>query len=287
MINADFKIKQELKKYSITIITEYVNLELKTNLKENNFNVHCMSTIPNQVELWEVSPDIILIDAAHSIQWELFIKTLKDINEYKEVPIILLINESITIENTFSILEKGIFSCVKKNNFESIHQTIVTAIKYWFNLKESSIKTNQLNRTLSTNYLNLDSKNEYLEKVKKKIDDIAEESKFNLTIAKELTVLSNSISNQLKQSYHHDLFKAHFEEVHPLFYKKLLLVNKDLTNNDLKLASFIKMGFNNSEISFFLGISMAGVKKAIQRIKVRLMIMPKESLRQFIFNIDV
>ena len=104
---------------------------------------------------------------------------------------------------------------------------------------------------------------------------------------KELHNLSNDISNQLKQGYHHDLFKAHFEEVHPLFYKRLLHVNKNLTNNDLKLASFVKMGFNNSEISFFLGISMAGVKKAIQRIKLKLNLIPKASLRQFIFSIDM
>ena len=285
MISTDFKTKIATNTFSVTIITENTNCSIREKLAKNNFNVHCMEHIPEKIEMWKESPNAILIDTDHRIKWDLFLKSLKEIEEYKDVPVVLLLSERISINQAFTILDKGIFSYAYKDNYESLVKTLTTAIKYWFDLRDSLIKTNQLNRILSTNYLNLDSKNEYLEKVKKKIDDLA--SSPVIDISKELSILSNDISNQLKQGYHHDLFKAHFEEVHPLFYKKLLSENKDLTSNDLKLASFIKMGFNNSEISFFLGISMAGVKKAIQRIKVRLNLGPKESLRQFVFNIDV
>ena len=285
MIRTDFKTKIATNTFSVTIITENTNCSIREKLAINNFNVHCIQHIPESIEMWKESPNAILIDTDHRIKWDLFLKSLKEIEEYKDVPVVLLLSERISINQAFTILDKGVFSYAYKDNYESLVKTLTTAIKYWFDLRDSLLKTNQLNRILSTNYLNLDSKNEYLEKVKKKIDDLA--SSPVIDISKELSILSNEISNQLKQGYHHDLFKAHFEEVHPLFYKKLLSENKDLTSNDLKLASFIKMGFNNSEISFFLGISMAGVKKAIQRIKVRLNLGPKESLRQFVFNIDV
>ncbi|CAL2089397.1 hypothetical protein [Tenacibaculum sp. 190524A05c] len=285
MISTDFKSKVATNTFSVTIITENTDCSIREKLAESNFKVQCMESIPQEISLWKESPNAILIDTSHRIKWELFLQSLKEIEEYKDVPVILLLSERISIKEAFTILDQGVFSYAYKDNYESIVKTLTTAIKYWFDLRDSLIKTNQLNRILSTNYLNIDSKNEYLEKVKKKIDSLTKLP--GSEISKELNSLSNEISKQLKQGYHHDLFKAHFEEVHPLFYKKLLQNNKNLTSNDLKLASFIKMGFNNSEISFFLGISMAGVKKAIQRIKVRLSIAPKESLRQFVFNIDV
>ena len=285
MISTDFKTKIASNTFSVTIITENTDCSIRERLAENNFKVHCIDSIPSEIGSWKESPHAILIDTAHRIKWELFVQSLKQIEEYKDVPVVLLLSDRISTKEAFTILDQGIFSYAYKDSFESIEKTLTTAIKYWFDLRDSLIKTNQLNRILSTNYLNLDSKNECLEKVKEKIDVLINSS--HSEVKRELTRLSNDISLQLKQGYHHDLFKAHFEEVHPLFYKRLLMRSKALTSNDLKLASFVKMGFNNSEISFFLGISMAGVKKAIQRLKARLNLLPKESLRQFVFNIDV
>ena len=130
----------------------------------------------------------------------------------------------------------------------------------------------------------IDAKNSQLEKVKKELETINKNT--DNKVKKELEIIIKEIENNLKKEHHYQLFKVHFEEVHPLFYKKLLNTNPKLTDNNLKLLAFLKMGFNNDEISFLLNISMSAVKKSVQRLKQKLNIMPENSLREFIFNID-
>ncbi|WP_206748202.1 helix-turn-helix transcriptional regulator [Pseudotamlana carrageenivorans] len=148
---------------------------------------------------------------------------------------------------------------------------------------ENTLKNNELNRLLSTNYLSLDTKNQFLEQTNRRLEKLIGDDRKNTT--RQLQKLSDSIEKHLKDEYQYQLFKVHFEEVHPLFYKRLLEIDNSFSDGNLKLASFIKMGFNNSEISFFLNVSLAAVKKGIQRMKQKLNIPPHESLREFIFKI--
>ncbi|MEP4094530.1 MAG: hypothetical protein ABJM00_18330, partial [Reichenbachiella sp.] len=89
-------------------------------------------------------------------------------------------------------------------------------------------------------------------------------------------------SAHLNNEYQLELFKVHFEEVHPLFFESLLAVNKSLTTNNLKLAAFLKMGFNNNEIAYLSHVTLSTVKKSIQRLKTKLRLAPDKSLRNFI-----
>lgn len=270
---------------AISVITEDNTLIIIGLLSECKLKTQVLNSVPDKVELWEISPSVIVIDSLMSVSWEHQLEVIRQITVYKEVPIIILTKKEIDITELFANQKKDVFLYIDRNNELEILQGILAGLKYWEKLSAALIKTNQLNRILSTNYLVLDTKNECLQEVKSTMYQIGEIS--SKAVSNELEKLGGIIEDNLKKGEHYQLFKAHFEEVHPLFFRKLLVVNSNLSNNDLKLAAFIKMNFNNSEISFFMGISIAGVKKAVQRLRVKLGLDAKESLRQFIFTMQV
>ncbi|MEW7289154.1 helix-turn-helix transcriptional regulator [Aquimarina sp. 2304DJ70-9] len=284
MINVDTPYNYSYEDAIISVITTDKQLEFIELLAAQNIKTHLMDTIPNNIESWGVSPDTIILDSMTNVEWEKQVDVLRQINTYKDIPVIVLSKEEVQIEDIFSTYNKE-YLYVHRENPKSVIRATLATIAYWKKLNNALVKTNQLNRILSTNYLVLDAKNECLEKVQLQINQVSD--LVTSDIKKEFIKINDIITDNLKKGDHYQLFKAHFEEVHPLFYKKLLVMNKDLSNNDLKLAAFLKMNFNNTEISFFMGISIAGVKKAIQRLRKKLGLQPKESLRQFIFTIEV
>lgn len=278
------KADSNLERTIITVITGDSTLEFIQLLQQYKTMVNVMDVIPKTIESWGATPDTIVIDSISYSNWEQQINKIKEESIYKEIPVIVLNEKEVNIEDILSVKDKE-FLLLHRNDTISIIRAIFGTVKYWRKLNEALIKTNQLNRILSTNYLSLDAKTECLEKSKNQLE--ATYTLANTEVKSELIKVNNSITQNLKNGNHYELFKAHFEEVHPQFYKKLLLKESSLSNNDLKLAALLKMGFNNTEISFFMGISISGVKKAIQRLRKKLRLDPASSLRQFIYTIEV
>ena len=283
MINTDAIYTNIPEEINVAVITKDLQLEFIEVLSTYNFKFHVFDIFPNNDVFWEAIPDTIIIDNRGYPDWEKQLALLQENEAYKEIPIIVLNQNKIKLEEMLLSRDKN-YVLVYYKDSDAILQLLMSTVKYWKKLNKALIENNQLNRVLSTNYLVLDAKNECLESSQKQIKQISELA--TLEVQKQLTKLNDKIEHNLKKGYHYQLFQAHFEEVHPMFFKRLLATNKKLTHNDLKLASFLKMNFNNSEISFFMGISMAGVKKAIQRLRIKLKLSPKTSLRQYLFTIE-
>ena len=267
----------------VTVITEDAEQEFIQLLRQCKTTVNVMDTIPQKIESWGAAPDTIVVDSISYSNWEPQINKIKEESIYKEIPVIVLNEKEVSIADVLAIQDKE-FLLLDRNDAIGITRAIFATVKYWRKLNEALIKTNQLSRILSTNYLSLDAKTECLEKSKSQIEAIYPIA--DTEVKKELVKINSGITQNLKIGDHHELFKAHFEEVHPKFYKKLLFKEPSLSNNDLKLAALLKMGFNNTEISFFMGISIAGVKKAIQRLRIKLKLNPQESLRKYLFTVE-
>lgn len=92
------------------------------------------------------------------------------------------------------------------------------------------------------------------------------------------TIKSN-ISDETWQS-----FTYHFEQVHPKFFNKLKTKYDDLSQNDLRLCAYIKVGLNNKVIAQMGNVTHAAVKKNVNRLKKKLGISPDDSLRDFIIE---
>ncbi|MCB9196499.1 MAG: hypothetical protein H6598_09770 [Flavobacteriales bacterium] len=79
-----------------------------------------------------------------------------------------------------------------------------------------------------------------------------------------------------------DELKLHFENVHPLFFEKLLNQGPSLSQLDLKHCAYVKMKISNKEISKILNISHRSVVIAHYRIKKKLGLEEELSLADFI-----
>ncbi|KAB1069035.1 hypothetical protein F6U93_04585 [Tamlana haliotis] len=225
--------------------------------------------------------EVFIVDYGFATDIESTIEKLKSFGE-TTVPIILLtlVSNETLLQTT---LEYDVFCVVNSLKSQNAVMILHAAKRQFQRDIENKLKNNELNRLLSTNYLVLDTKNQFLEQTNTRLEKlIIDDIKLNRG---ELEKLRDGIQKHLKDEYQYQLFKVHFEEVHPLFYKRLLVLNPGFTDSNLKLASFIKMGFNNSEIAFFLNITLAAVKKGIQRMKHKLNLAPEDSLRLFLFNI--
>lgn len=85
----------------------------------------------------------------------------------------------------------------------------------------------------------------------------------------------NGIRNLLKSvpvsDRNWEIFRAHFEKVHPIFFSNLSKRHPGLTQGDLKMAAFIVMNISSKEIASLLCRSQRTVESARYRLHKKLM----------------
>lgn len=124
-------------------------------------------------------------------------------------------------------------------------------------------------------------KNELLQHIGDQIGRIGD--KVDDRILPDLKEIKKTIKSNISDETWHS-FTYHFEQVHPQFFNKLKAQFEDLSQNDLRLCAYIKVGLNNKVIAQMGNITLAAVKKNINRVKKKLVIGPDDSLRDFIME---
>lgn len=67
-----------------------------------------------------------------------------------------------------------------------------------------------------------------------------------------------------------EVFKSYFSEVHQDFDEKLKSLNPKITDKELRLASYVKMGLNNTEIADILNVLPSSIHTSKYRLKQKL-----------------
>jgi tetratricopeptide (TPR) repeat protein/DNA-binding CsgD family transcriptional regulator len=80
-------------------------------------------------------------------------------------------------------------------------------------------------------------------------------------------------------------FMSKVEQMFPKFFSNLNSKSDELTSNDLKFCALIKMDLNNDEIGDVLNITLAGIKKAKQRIRKKLAVQLSDTLKDYIADV--
>ena len=137
------------------------------------------------------------------------------------------------------------------------------------------------NRELTSFSIHICNKNEILTEIDSQIKSIEDWGK-NQKL-KELTML---IKQNLQFDQDWDIFKMHFIEVHPDFFKTIIDKFPDLTNDDLKLCAYLKLQLSSKEIARLLNIESAAVNKRRNRIRKKLDIGSSIDLHEFMLTID-
>ncbi len=118
-------------------------------------------------------------------------------------------------------------------------------------------------RELTSYSLLLSSKNNVMQQVL----DIAKQPMAKKIAFKEISGL---IKDHISTDDYWNTFISHFEKVHPSFFYRLKAINNGFTENDLRIAAYIRMGMSSKQIAQVMSITPLAVKMTRYRIKKKL-----------------
>ncbi|MEL7268595.1 MAG: tetratricopeptide repeat protein [Bacteroidota bacterium] len=136
-------------------------------------------------------------------------------------------------------------------------------------------------KELTTHALHLAKKNEVLEGLKQKAQELKEHEQSKTGYQQ----LIRTINFDLQDDNNWENFSRYFEEVHKDFNRNVKTKYPDVTSNELRLMALLKMNLSSKEIANILNISPEGIKKARYRLRKKLDITTEESLQDIVLNI--
>ena len=138
-------------------------------------------------------------------------------------------------------------------------------------------------RQLTTTALNIVQKNKALNELSEKLRETSK--KASPDVKRELQKFRKAIDISVKQDKDWDIFKLHFEQVHPEFFERLKKINSELTTNDLRNSAFIRLRLSIKESAAILNLSPLSVKTARYKLRKKLKLDTNTDLYEFIANI--
>lgn len=155
-------------------------------------------------------------------------------------------------------------------------------------MKRSQIEKEKLDaelafkkKKLTTLALQLAQKNERLINLKSTAEKLRNAENVN----RGYQQLINSINMDLNSESYWQNFSKSFEEVHHSFNSEAMKKYPDITPNELRLMSLIKMNLSSKEIANMLNISIPGVKKARQRLRKKMNLNTSDSLQAAVLQV--
>ncbi|MDR2928732.1 MAG: LuxR C-terminal-related transcriptional regulator [Cytophagaceae bacterium] len=135
-------------------------------------------------------------------------------------------------------------------------------------------------REITSYSLLVSDKNNLLKQIRELITRLTDSNRENTkkAVAKIDTIIQNSLSADDEW----ENFKMHFTKIHSQFFKKLKRLCNDLTEDNLKMCAYIKMGMTTKQIAQLLNIADNSVVISRHRIKKKLKLKEDESLSSFI-----
>ena len=141
-----------------------------------------------------------------------------------------------------------------------------------------SNELDQKNRELVSKSNFILQRNEYLKKIKTKLESSKKSS------ADDLQSASYELNSVINSEKSYKDFDKMFVNVYPDFYAKLNNITK-LTSTDLRLASYIKMNHTNSEIAIISGVSTRTIESQRYRLSKKLNLEKDQSLNSLLLSI--
>lgn len=120
---------------------------------------------------------------------------------------------------------------------------------------------------------------------RRQLADLQKEVKSNNNIDALQEKTIRSIDKILKAEKDWEAFKSYFEAAHAGFMHRLEKDYSQLTQNDLRMCAFIKMGLKNKEIANIQGVTVKAVEKSKERIKKKIELEKSVRLNEFIADL--
>ncbi len=79
-----------------------------------------------------------------------------------------------------------------------------------------------------------------------------------------------------------EVFKSYFSEVHNNFDDKIKTISHEISEKEIRLASFLRMNLSTKEIASMLNVLPDSVLKSKYRLKKKLGLQKEDDLTQFL-----
>jgi len=167
---------------------------------------------------------------------------------------------------------------------------IFSGLYFWINRREAASKRKILqlqneklatevdakNSKLMFSSVQMAHKNEILTEVKKDLLDLVKKPESNFR------PLVRKLDGELRNEDYWKEFNLYFNEVDQKFIDRIVKKHPELTKNDLRMCSLLRMNLNTKEIASLLNISVRAVEQSRYRLKKRIQLNKDDDLSKYI-----
>jgi len=150
-------------------------------------------------------------------------------------------------------------------------------------LLDKQIELQQINNELVSQTISKNHNNKFLEEIEKNLKSII--PSIQNKEKNDIQKLIRKIGNEKNSNDNFYEFKLKFEKSHSNFFKKLFAINPKLTQTDLKISAYIKLGMTPQDIANILSIEKKSVEMAKYRLKKKIKLTKEEDLNTFILKL--
>ncbi len=141
------------------------------------------------------------------------------------------------------------------------------------------IEIDSKNRELTSNTLIIAKKNAILKELSDQIEALENSGSIG---DKDSDQLKSHIKTQMLADDEWQYFKLHFEKVHPNFFVTLKELYPNLSETELRLCAYIRIGMSAKEIAQMLSIQPETVNTSRYRIRKKIKLATGESLENYL-----
>tara|TARA_R110002111_G_scaffold262631_1_gene339643 strand:+ start:2227 stop:4104 length:1878 start_codon:yes stop_codon:yes gene_type:complete len=134
-------------------------------------------------------------------------------------------------------------------------------------------------KELTSQTLHLVQKSTFINELKENLEKIKQSPELFKVEFRRLVMLLKKESAEDKDW---EVFKSYFSEVHNNFDNKIRNIATDITEKEIRLASFLRMNLSTKEIASMLNVLPDSVLKSKYRLKKKLAISKKDDLTEFL-----
>lgn len=145
--------------------------------------------------------------------------------------------------------------------------------------KQYLLELDSKNRELTSNTLIIAQKNATLKELSSQIEQLENQGAIT---RKESGKLKGQIKAHLLADDEWQYFKLHFEKVHPDFFIKLKDKYPNLSETELRLCAYIRIGMSTKVIAQMLSVKPETVNTSRYRIRTKIGLTSGESLENFL-----
>ncbi len=138
-------------------------------------------------------------------------------------------------------------------------------------------------KQLTSHALHMTQKNKILQEIRKAVNDVLPDIPDHTKI--KIKGLQMELNKSLRYDKDWEVFSMYFHELNKDFFDKLLKINDNLSQNDLRLSALLRMNMNIKEAAAVLNIEPDSVKTARYKLRKKLGLKVKEDLIRFIIGL--